>query len=222
MKSYRGTFKSYSIDELSEEAKEHAYNKWRNDDYYIWGDEVKATLNEFCRIFDIKMIDWSYDSCNYNYRFRVENDTLDNNESNLHGIRLATYIWNNYAKYIAKGKYYSLWSKTEKSERNPNMGKLKNRHSKVMSEMDNCPLTGVCYDCDILEPIIDCLTYKRMFDSYEDLIEQCLKDFFSACREECEWCESMEYFIDEAQANNYEYDVDGRAFYLPREFQEVV
>ena len=218
---YDMEFKSYTIDELSDKAKEHAYSKWNNDDHYVWSREAEATLNEFCRIFDIKMDRWEYNSCNYSYRFTVQNDTLDDEDNNVTGLRLATYIWNNYAKYITKGKYYSLWSKTEKSEKNPSVGKLKFRYSKVMTEIDNCPLTGYCFDMNILDSIIDCLEYKKIYNNYRELIKECLDKFFNACVKDCEYCESMEYFVEEAQANEHEYDENGRAFYIPTGFQEV-
>lgn len=222
MRLFKGEFKSYSIDELSNEAKESAYEKWSNTDRYYWaGDEAEATLKEFCRLFDITLNRWEYNAYSHSYRFSIQNNTLCDNEKELSGIRLATYVWNNYAEYISKGKYYSLWSKTEKNERFPTMGKLKSRHSKIMMEMDNCPLTGVCYDYYILQPIIDCLTYKKTFSNYEELIDECLHNFFSACVKECEYHESMEYFIEEAQANGYEYDERGKAFYLPYGFRET-
>ena len=221
MKHYKGECTSYSINELSEKAKERAYSKWECDDYYIWGKEVEATLDEFCKVFDIKMHDWSYDSCSSDYAFRIENDVLDDTEADIKGIRLAVYIWNNYAKYITKGKYYSLWCKREKSEHNPNVGKLKTRYSKVMTQMDNCPLTGWCFDYEILDSIIKCLTYKKMYDSYKELVDECLSNFFDACVKDCQYCESMEYFIDMAEANDYEYDEYGNEFYLPKGFEEV-
>jgi hypothetical protein len=223
MKLYKGEFKSYSITELSDGAKDNAYKKWLNKDSFMHSAyEAEAALKEFCKIFDIKMRSWSYDSYSYNCDFRIDNNTLEYaTELGLSGIRLATYIWNNYARYITKGKCYSLWSKTEKNERNPSLGKLKTRYSNVMTEMDNYPLTGVCYDYYILAPIIDCLTYKTFFNNYEELIEQCLENLFDSCVADCKYYESIEFFVDEAQTNEFEYDEKGNAFYLPTGFVDI-
>ena len=218
MKIYKGEFKSYQINELSEKAKRTAYEKWLPDSDLWQADELRATLDEFCKLFDVRCCNWEYDAYNYHYRFEVN---IEDGQDELSDIRLAKFVWNNYAPYISKGKYYSLWSKTEVSDRNPNCGKLKKRYSKVMSEMTNCPLTGVCYDYDILEPIIDCLTYKKMYASYSDLIEDCLDRFFSMAKKECEYAESFEYFIDDAEANSWEYDENGNAFRLPTGYREI-
>ncbi len=204
MKKYSGSFKSYSIDELSEKAKENAYNKWYQHADYPCGSDAEGTLKEFCRLFDVKVTKWKFDAYSHDYRFSIENDNVEG----LRGIRLATYIWNNYAKYITKGEYYHK--------------KGKSRRSKVNMSMQDCPLTGYCLDCDILDSIIDCLHYTRLYEGYEQLVNECLNTFFKACSEDAGWCTSEEYFIDEAHANEYEYDKNGNVFSLPIGFQETV
>lgn len=219
-KLYRGECRSYSIDELAEDAKQYAYHKWYQTAEYHGTDEIKATLNEFCRLFDVRCYSWEFDAYSHHFRFGILNDTLTCFE-NISGIRLATYIWNNYAQYITKGKYFSLWSKTERSEHNPAIRKLKSRHSRVMLSMEDCPLTGGCYDCNVLEPVIKCLSYQKLYNSYTELIEDCLDGLFLAAQKECEYVYSMEYFIDEARNNEYEYCSNGSAFRLPGGFVEV-
>lgn len=217
-KLYKGQCKSVHLEELSERAKQKAYEQWvSNVAYYNWGDEVKETLENFCNYFDVNCYSWDFSSYDYNYKFRIENDTLVDYE-NISGIRLATYIWNNFAKYISKGQYFSLWSKTEKSEMNPNMGKLKSRYSKVMTSMTECPLTGVCFDCDVLDPIIKCLTYQTLYDSYEDLVDECLDSLLKAAKADCEYSYSMECFEEDAANNEWEYNEDGSDFILPPNF----
>ena len=78
--------------------------------------------------------------------------------------------------------------------------------------MDNCPLTGFCADCDILQPIIDCLHYKRFFDNIEDLLNACLENFFKAWNEEKEYTQSFEYFKEMCIANNYEFFESGEQY----------
>lgn len=212
MKIYKGEFKSYQINELSEKAKQTAYEKWLQESYFWQADELRATLDEFCRLFDVRCYNWEYDTYNYHYRFEVN---IEDKQNELSDIRLAKFVWNNYAPYILKGKYYSKGKYVD--------GKYtyKHRYSSVMKTMDSCPLTGVCYDYVILEPIIDCLTYKKMYASYSDLIEECLDKFFNMAKKECEYAESFEYFIDIAEANSWEYDENGNAFRLPTGYKEI-
>lgn len=216
MKTYNGILKAYSIDELSESARQKAYKNWyaNRDDSY--NSEKEATLKEFCEIFDITVTSYSYDEYRYNFDFEIDVDIF----KNINGIRLAKYIWNNYASYIEKGKYYSLSSKTAKNKYN--RAEIKNRHSKVFLIMNDCPLTGVCFDCDILDSIIDCLHYKKLYKDYQELICECLNKFFKACVQDTEYCNSMEYFIEENQNMEYEFDINGNNFYLPDDFEEAI
>ena len=126
----------------------------------------------------------------------------------------------NYAKYITKGRYYSLWSRIDKAD-NPYGKKLKQRYSKVLTSLNDCPLTGVCYDVDILEPIIKCMTYQELYNSYEELVDACLDNLFKAARNSYEYEQSMEYFEEESLVNEYEYFEDGKAFYLPVGFKAI-
>lgn len=225
MKTYSVTVDSYSVTELSEKAQEKAHTDWLYKGSYFWeGDELRDTLDEFCRIFDVKLKHWEYDSITYSCRFDVK---IDEDQESLSGIRLATFVWNNYADFIRKGRYFSLWSKVDKNPhwKNENShcprGKLKTRYSKVMWSLDDCPLTGVRYDMDILDPVIKCLTYKKMYGSYSDLIKACLDNFFKMAVKEYEYSGSLEAFIEMADANEYEYDENGGVFRLPAGFVAV-
>jgi hypothetical protein len=68
-------------------------------------------------------------------------------------------------------------------------------------------LTGVCYDCDILEPIAKYLS-RPYSESYtlEDLVNDCLDNFFSAWQEEIEYVNSYECvkeYLTEYDDNDY-------------------
>lgn len=201
MKTY--TIKTYYFNELSEEAKRSAYERDRSSiSGDIWNDEFCATLEAFENTFDISVHKWEVYSSYYTFDFRMSYSRgvaeIDN------PLRLAAYVWNNYAKYIKKGKYYSTPIKY--TDGKPT---YKHRHSRVMFEMDNCPLTGVFCDNDILQPIIDCLEYKRFFNTYDDLMTDCLNHFFKTWRDALEYSESEEFYEEEALANEWEYLADG-------------
>lgn len=202
MKTY--TIKTYLFDELTPEAQRAA---WKNDpraiccDYF--DDERRATLKAFENIFNIS-VQYSVDSCRYTFDFYKP---CENGDEINDPLRLACYVWNNYAPYIKKGKYYST-----RGEWIDGKYTYKYRHSKITHELGNCPLTGVCYDCDILQPVINCLLYKEKYSTLEDLITAALNEFFEAWRADLEYTESFEFYKEEAEANAWEYLRSGRRF----------
>lgn len=63
-----------------------------------------------------------------------------------------------------------------------------------------------------LQPVIDCLHYKRFFNSYDELIHACLSDFFQAWDAEIEYSNSFEYFADAAGANDWYFTENGEFY----------
>ena len=100
--------KTYSFDELSEESKEKAIDEFRdtNDNFEIYSDDISETLKAFMEIFGAEFNgrnhDWSIDPIDSNINWGFEDNILA-----LSGSRLQKYLYNNYWKYITKGKYYS-------------------------------------------------------------------------------------------------------------------
>ena len=186
------TINVYKFNELSDAAQYNVYENSNADfsDYYA--DEYRETLRMFEKTFDIRILDYSVDGYSNSFRYAMINDAPD-----VEGVRLAKYVWNNYARYITKGKYYSTPGKMVNGRYT-----YKHRHSKIILEMENCPLTGVCYDCVILQPIIDCLHYKKLFSSYDELIEECLTAFFDEWEKEVNFNNSFEYFKEWASDND--------------------
>lgn len=194
----------YNINELSEKAKQKAYLSWCSTIDYPWSNENENTLYAFENIFPIKVTHWEYDEARGYIKFRfTDDDTI----ANLSGIRLMKYLYNNYFNHLYKGRYYSLWRKKENSTGHKCPPKLISRYSKII--LDNCcPLTGYCVDDAILEPIYEFL--KRPYDiTFEGLMKKCLDSWITACVEDYAYCYSMEYFIEEALVNDYEYFKDG-------------
>lgn len=104
--------------------------------------------------------------------------------------------------YITKGRYYS------KGKYVDDKYQYKDRHSKILLENNNCPLTGVCYDQDILDPII---RYYKTWNSYPedfswpDLMRQCYDNFFKSWHEEYEyWADDESALREELHNNQYE------------------
>lgn len=101
--------KLYKFDELSKDAQKKAIDNFRNnsvDTSFIY-DDAHNTVKAFNDVFGTNtgLNSWLDCSCS----------NIDNNLLELKGLRLRTYIINNFWNSLFKGKYFSLWSKTEKS-----------------------------------------------------------------------------------------------------------
>lgn len=192
----------YRFWELSEAAQRRA---WENGPDFsdIDDDERRATLAVFEQTFDIKVYHWEVGAYRApNWRFVSAGRATEAPAGDW--LRLAKYLWNNYAAEIETGRYYSARGRMENGEY-----KCKSRRSKIMIEMDNCPLTGCVTDCDILRPILDCLKYKNKYDSFDDLIDDCLHSFFNAWDADIEYFRSFEYFAEAMEIYDYEFTETG-------------
>jgi hypothetical protein len=198
------TLNTYKFSELSEEAKEKAINKWREDEcsytpYYI--EEANSSFEKFADLFSINWKNIDYEESwrnNYDLNF-------DDNVLNLTGQRLATYLWNNYKTDLFKGKYYSLWSKTDISYEHYKDGYpvLKKRRSNIF--LDNCcVLTGVCYDDDLLSPIYEFLNKPKDIN-IETLLNDCIYSLCHSVSSEIEYQNSDEAITETIEANDYDF-----------------
>lgn len=204
--------KVYKFSELSKSAKQKAIENYRNgsvDTDYIY-DEANKTVEEFHSIFGTES--------GRNSWLDVRCGHIDDNIANLKGLRLRTYIINHFWDSLFKGKYFSLWSKTEVSYKYYKEGHpvLKKRYSKVMFE-NSCPLTGVCYDMSLLAPIYDFLEYKDKPDYYSYMdFETLMNDCFDSLKKDVESEVDSQYedeqIISAIEGNEYEFTKEGNRF----------
>ena len=201
--------KIYEFSELTPDAKEKAIDQLRysfpTDHVY---DEAQKTVEAFHELFGTKSGSRSWLDCNSGH--------IDDNIMNLKGLRLRTWIINNFGKELYKGKYFSLWSKTEKSYKHYKEGYpvLKSRYSKVLFD-NSCVLTGVCYDMSLLQPVYDFLdNYHVKVDYYsymdlETLFNDCFSELEKDIDSEVQVMTDDEYVIEQIEANEYEFFKDG-------------
>lgn len=204
------TIKLYSFDELSEAAQEYAHNKygymWHNDFDYNY----KTTLDAFCDMFDIKLVDYNFGYPKNYYHYHVCDTRTGAIEIENDPIRIAKYIHNNFYDYFTTQKIY----RTQRPQRVIIDGITYERtkpipmtygNTKFLSQPDDDMLTGDFPDGSILRPVYDCLTYKRFFRSYRELIDACFDEFFAAWYTDIEYSYSMEYFSEMVMLNDYEF-----------------
>lgn len=191
------TIKVYRFSELNEKAQHKAYDGEMIDFSDDYTGDYLATLHAFEKVFDISVYDYRVGNCVYSPYFRYVRGDIAGDAPAGDPIRVAKFVWNNFADDIMKGRFYST-----RGEYVNGRYTYKHRHSKVFFEMDGCPLTGFAADCTILQPVIDCLHYKRLFDSFDEMINECLQAFFAEWDSEIEYCNSFEYFREWALEND--------------------
>lgn len=202
----------YKFSELSEKAKEKAWEHWLGDGWeFSWSSEYEKTLKEFEDRFPIKVTDWEISTCSHSYATMCFTD--DNGLEAISGVRLMAHLYTHHFHDLFKGKYYSVWSKTHQNKHwreggHAPWGDLKSRHSKVMFEPNMGSLSGFCADEDILDPIYEFL--KKPYDiTYAKLMQECLDSWVEAYQDDMEACSTLEYFSEEANNNDYEFTENG-------------
>ena len=210
--------KLYKFEELSKEAQQKAINNKRDegiDTDFIYDDAYK-TVKEFHKVFntDEGTISW------LDVRLNFEDDIL-----NLKGIRLRTYILNNFGYALFTPKFIGSLSTNEfvshKRIKSPvNVNSVGNRFNPYYSgvQKDNsCVLTGVCYDESLLKPIYDFLEWneKPDYNSYMDietLIDECFESLKNDIESEIDYMNEDNYIIDEIENNDTDFTEDGEVF----------
>jgi hypothetical protein len=185
----------YTIHELSDQARERAHEKWNEHDDYCWGDENRKSLEWFAERFHVVTKGWSYGGWGRTYmRFDLRMDDVVYDIEVLKGQRLANWLMLHHFSDLYEGKWYCK-------------NYPKQRRSKVMFQ-ESCP-TGYCIDYSLLEPVRDFIKNPNPNTTYEELMEDCLDSWLTACQEDWEFTQTMEYFIDACDANEYEFYENG-------------
>ena len=91
----------YNFSELSDDAKETAISKHREDEYdYLWGEDAISSLKAFSKSFDINLKDYSLDNSACNSWITFDADGDDFCAEDIVGIRVFKYLLNNYEATI--------------------------------------------------------------------------------------------------------------------------
>ncbi len=225
------TLQLYSFDELSEEVQKSIIEKERWNVMYqcmdCYSHDYKSALNAFMKLTDTSLANWSVDYCGYSFNEQYKDSPImecpvdydkDIYSDALCGKLLFRYVDRNIMPYITKGKYYSTGGKYIDGKYH-----YSKRHSRVLMEI-SCPLTGMCYDMYLLDPLLKYYekwtTYSASF-SLEDLISECYDNFFKTWREEYEyWADNEDAIREELHHNQYEdrlYFADGSVYTGPIE-----
>lgn len=205
----------YQFSELSTEAKQKAINKWIEQGGPDWiFEDAHATFLKFAIIFGVKNCGIDYTSSSSS-SWNVKTPA---NAEEITGQRLATYIWNNYRTDIFRGKYYSKLVNTHKDGTRIEVSKehpagLRHVIRRSRCQLNNdCILTGMCYDMDILEPMYNFLQRPTAGTTYKELIDECIENLIKSVTNEWEASTTDEYYQEHAEANGYEFYPDGSMY----------
>ena len=203
----------YKYDELSKEVRQQIINdKCFEIGYSVmdgYAQDYKSTLDKFEELMGISVRSYNVDYCGYNFDFEFDSDELlgswlgkEFGADDICGKYLRRYLNEFMYKALPQKRYikYEAGYNEELNRWN------KQRISRISTKSwKDCPLTGMCYDYDILKPIVDCLS-KPIPDTYSltDLVQDTLDNFFSAWKREYEyWCDNKDNCLDEELSNRY-------------------
>lgn len=219
----------YSFGELSDKAKERALAKWREAEEHYQSGEVRKTIEAFEKEFGVDVRCWQYSP--YNHSFRLDLSRIDGDVLALRGNRARAWFWNNHARMLlAPERHY--WT----HDRDGKLFRAIASDSRVYQSKvfytrcydGACPLTGVCFDNDALDPLAyfcfgtywdedrqarlqsrvrtisadDCATVRS-------ILRDCVESLFKAAEDDWRAQESEEYFADFCEANEWEFTEDG-------------
>ncbi len=201
--------KVYKFNELSESGKEKAIEWYRNgsDDAEIYSGEIIDSIKAVAKLFDLKFGREYTD---------IRTSHIDDSILKLQGARLYKYIINNYSRDWIKANYIS--KHTDGSIKNSDFQykydcvKYRKSRISVTNNLENCPLTGVCYDMDIMQPVIDFLKKPNTSTNFEDLMQEIEGAISKTFDNNEEWVNSAEFITENIVANEYEFTIDGERF----------
>lgn len=190
--------KIYKFSELTEDAKQTAIDLFRPTEN-VWQKENYESLQEFAALFNLQL-----NRSNYGVAIR-----LGNIDYNPCGVKLATWLWNNYADRIYSKKQYWICNGV------PNCVGVnaKHRNSAIFIITDGCPLTGYYMDNQILEPIFEYMKKPSERMDFESLMNECFEAWRVACDKDFEFQCSDEQVIDNIESNKIEFYANGQIHY---------
>ena len=161
------TINIYKFNELSDSAKENAISNWRNHGDYAWTDEWMDSLKTFCDLLGITIRDYSIGPYSHSYINWSYEPSYEFELTDIRGLRLRTWLINNWMPYFKKGKYYSGFDKWVDGKYH-----YKHRYSKCQFDYDNCPLTGYVGDMALIQPVLDFIAKPESHIDLEDIVNE--------------------------------------------------
>lgn len=203
----------YQFNELSDSAKENAINWYRNAGEYAWTEEWIDSLYAFADAIDITIDDYSVSPYAYSevhWSHAVSYDFDPDDLDDMKGLRLRTWLINNYLPEFEKPKYIYGMKRNGKMEKVIGINS-KHYYSKLQTEI-SCPFTGFVGDHSLIDPILKFINEPNDYESLDDIIDNCMSNFIKEWQKDMEYQDSDEYIIENIEANEYEFNDDGSIY----------
>lgn len=185
----------FNFSELSEEAKQNAIEEIRNKETdFFWSNEWMASIKQGLVNFGAELQNYSIDFCNPSQSsFKISND--NSNTEELTGLRLRTWLLNNYYHNFFQRKPQGAYTKSD-------------RRSKITFIETSCPFTGYCGDEDFMD------TFRAFIKSpdnrtLDELLNEATEAVIQAGAKDYECQTSDEGIKDSIEANGYEFTETG-------------
>jgi len=202
---------TYKFNELSDKAKNKAINSFRDRqyDYQHYYDEITSSVKALVELFNLKTGRQYSD---------LKTSHIDDNITELKGLRLYKYLMSNYYNDLFTPKYLKSIDRELKCRQficKVNKDYKGEKYTMLYSRLfrsDCCVLTGVCYDNDILQPVYDFLKKPDKHTTFEDLIQDIAHAISKAYASTEEWISSDDFIRDEIEANDYDFTEEGKLY----------
>ena len=231
------TLQVYAFNDLSEEAKQNAYEEWRSgaaNMSYGWSGENRDVLDFIAKETGINVRDWQYDTCSYHYSLdAAELERLTHPEAiyecnsdmdELYGIRAAKVALKIYYQLTEQRIVYGF-EKGDKKKISITWLRYGSRFTKkrlsAFKAVEQC-FTGYCASDTFSRTLWNSIAKNGHNDNYsfKDHLEAAFDKLFHEFSEDMAYSESYDYFAD-SEAHNYDYLADGSIFEIPTEALEV-
>lgn len=219
----------YEYDQLSDSAKQTAYENWSGRDHYGWYDENRKVLDFIKETVGVEVYDWSYSTYDHHYRLEEASSTTyynynrdyDNHQDygEITGLRAAK---------LAMDMYYRLTAQTVAYVQKQG---LRHWHSNFRpvdwnGSLETSPAlkwrrsrlerTETCFTGYIASDVFSTALWESIRKgaaseslSLKDYIEDAFDELFKHFEEDFEASTSQEYFAAE-EAQEYYYLEDGQ------------
>ena len=195
----------YSFDDLSEEVQKQIIEKerWNVMEQCMsgYGTDYHNSLEKFEELMDISVSSWRVDYGSYYCNVKIDVKYAYDEEvllEHLSGKLLLRYLQNNILPSLLTPKCYHTYKHVNDKPI------LKSRSSRIIKEC-SCPLTGMCYDMYLIEPILEHLQKPNLQTTYEDLMDECVESFFKEWHNEYRyWADNEDAIREELHNNQYE------------------
>jgi len=196
------TLNIYTFDELSGEQKRQAIDNYLTSEHqYFDSSDYQDSMQAFADVMQISINDYEISTTSHSYI--SWSPMHDGNLSyDLSGLRLRTYLINNFMPSFEKPKYYSTNGRYVSGQYI-----YSHRHSNCQVET-SCPLTGFYSDNELILPILKFIDNPDN-SLLSNIIDLCLSSFVSSWVSDMEYRGSYDYISEHFIANGYEFYADG-------------